>query len=583
MVVSHYIWQVLHHSRWWLYAQCFVGVIWAIDVSFRPYLVKQILDLLMVTTPAHVYHDITIPVLLYIAMSLIMVGIFRLYDYTTLMVSPAMKKYIAETLMEKLMNHAHTFYQIHFAGSLGNMVKDIMHGMPELTKRVIDRFISHGLAIIIATVTLWTVNIWFATALTVWIVIFCLISWYVSTQAHAMSERSAAKQSGLMGYIVDVIGTMMTVRLFSGKYQERHNLAHRIKKYSAAQSTRAWFFLYLFTFQGLSFVLYQAFCLWWLTACFKRGTITAGDFALVLTINSSIVDCLWYLVQGVEEYVELYGNITQGLSIILTPPSITDAPDASELVVTNGTIRFENVSFQYKSQDALFRGLSITIPAGQRVGLVGYSGSGKTTFVNLILRIFDTTDGTIFIDDHDIKKVTQESLRKAIGMIPQDPAFFNRSIIDNIRYGSPDATDEEVMEAAEKAYAHEFITKLPQGYKSMVGERGAKLSGGQRQRLAFARAMLKNARILILDEATSALDSATEHKIQTALKLLMEGKTVLAVAHRLSTIEAMDRILVFEKGTIVEDGSHQELIAKNGLYARLWQLQSGGMLQEKKT
>lgn len=582
MTVSFYIRQVLYNARWWLYAQSFVGVVWAIDLSFRPYLVKQILDILMATTPATVYHDIAVPVIVYIVMSLIMVGIFRLYDYTMLMVGPAMKKYIAETLMERLMNHAHAFYQVHFAGSLGNKVKDVMHGMPELTKKFIDRFIAHGLAILIATLTLWTVNIWFAAALTVWILIFCVISWYVSHIAHTMSEASASKQSGLMGYIVDVIGTMMTVRLFSGMRQERENLAQRIHKYTLAQRTREWFFLYLFTFQGLSFVLYQAFCLWWLAACFKRGTITAGDFALVLSINSSIVDCLWYLVQGVEECVELYGSVTQGVSTILTPYALIDAPNAQTLVVTQGSIKFDNVSFQYKSQEPLFNGLSVTIPGGQKVGLVGFSGSGKTTFINLILRIFDTTGGAIFIDDQNIQEVTQESLRKAIGIIPQDPAFFNRSIIENLRYGTS-ATDEEVTAAAEKSFAHEFIIRIPQGYNAMVGERGTKLSGGQRQRLAIARAMLKNAPILILDEATSALDTVTEQKIQNALKILMEGKTVLAVAHRLSTIEAMDRILVFDKGAIVEDGTHQELIARNGLYANLWNLQSGGRLQERKT
>jgi ATP-binding cassette subfamily B protein len=301
-----------------------------------------------------------------------------------------------------------------------------------------------------------------------------------------------------------------------------------------------------------------------------------------LSINSAIVDCLWYLVQGVEECVELYGSVTQGLQTILAPPSIVDLPNAMPLAVSNGVIRFENVVFQYKSQEPLFNGLSITITAGQKVGLVGFSGSGKTTFINLILRIYDLSSGAIYIDDQNIADVTQESLRAAIGIVPQDPAFFNRSVMDNIRYGKPTASDDEVIEAAKKAHAHEFVVRMPQGYNAMIGERGAKLSGGQRQRLAIARAMLKNAPILILDEATSALDTVTEQKIQDALKILMEGKTVLAIAHRLSTIEAMDRILVFEKGTIVEDGSHQELITRDGVYARLWAMQSGGMLQSKK-
>lgn len=582
MTVSGYIGQVLHQARWWLYAQIVVGVVWAFDISFRPYLIKTLLDALTVATPATVYHDIAVPVILYIIMSLIMVGMFRLYDYTIMMVSPSIKQYIAESLLNHLMRHSHAFYQTHFAGSLGNKVNHVMNGMADLVKKTIDRFIAHGLAIIIAIITLWTVNSWFATALTIWVLIFCTIAWLMSKKAHQLSEASAAKQSALIGYVVDVISAMMTVRLFTGVSLERANLKRKIDKYADAQRTRARFFLYLFTFQGFSFVIYQALCLWWLAYYFKMGKITAGDFALVLSINSAIVDCLWYLVQGVEECVELYGNVTQGLQTILTQPQIIDASDAMPLVVDHGTIQFDGVSFQYKSQDPLFTNLSVTISGGQKVGLVGFSGSGKTTFINLLLRIFDLSGGAIYIDDQDITHVTQDSLRNAIGMVPQDPIFFNRSIMENIRYGRPDATDEEVIAAAQKAHAHDFIMRMPQGYNVMIGERGSKLSGGQRQRLAIARAMLKNAPILVLDEATSALDTVTEQKIQDALKTLMEGKTVLAVAHRLSTIEAMDRILVFEKGMIVEDGTHQELIARNGVYARLWAMQSGGMLQEKK-
>jgi ATP-binding cassette, subfamily B, bacterial len=230
----------------------------------------------------------------------------------------------------------------------------------------------------------------------------------------------------------------------------------------------------------------------------------------------------------------------------------------------------------------LFSDLSITIEGGKKVGLVGFSGSGKTTFVNLILRIFDLTRGAIYIDDQDIKLVSQASLRHAIGIIPQDPAFFNRSVMENIRYGKETATDEEVIAAAQKAHAHEFILRMPQGYNTMVGERGTKLSGGQRQRLAFARAILKDAPLLILDEATSALDTITEQQIQDALAIVMQGKTVLAIAHRLSTLKAMDLILVFDKGNIVETGTHEELLAQGGLYAQLWNLQAGGKILDKK-
>jgi ATP-binding cassette subfamily B protein len=245
-------------------------------------------------------------------------------------------------------------------------------------------------------------------------------------------------------------------------------------------------------------------------------------------------------------------------------------------------IEFDQVCFNYQSSNALFVNQSIKIESGQKVGLVGFSGGGKTTFVNLILRLYDINSGRILIDGCDISKVTQDSLRSHIGMIPQDPSLFHRTLMDNIRYGDINATDEDAINAAKRAHAHDFIEKLPNGYDSLVGERGIKLSGGQRQRIAIARAMLKNAPILILDEATSALDSVTEHLIQASLWELMCSKTSLVIAHRLSTLLHMDRILVFDKGCIIEDGKHSELIAQNGVYKNLWDAQVGGFLGDGK-
>lgn len=250
---------------------------------------------------------------------------------------------------------------------------------------------------------------------------------------------------------------------------------------------------------------------------------------------------------------------------------------------TRGKIVFDRVKFHYKGTEPLFRDKSVEIAAGQKVGLVGYSGGGKTTFANLILRLYNVTGGAILIDGQDIREVTQDSLRENIAMIPQDTSLFHRSLTENIRYGRINATDDEVIEAAKKAHAHEFISRLPQGYDSLVGERGIKLSGGQRQRIAIARAILKNAPILILDEATSQLDSVTENLIQESLRELMQNKTAIVIAHRLSTLLYMDRILVFDKGRIVADGSHDELLARGRLYKNLWNAQVGGFLPDRKT
>ncbi|MGD8956838.1 MAG: ATP-binding cassette domain-containing protein, partial [Chromatiaceae bacterium] len=280
------------------------------------------------------------------------------------------------------------------------------------------------------------------------------------------------------------------------------------------------------------------------------------------------------------EFFEYIGNISDGVSIFIQPHEIVDRPGATDLNVTRGEIAFRDVSFTYQEGLQVFDHLTVTIEPGQQVGLVGFSGSGKSTFVNLILRLFEPQSGVIAIDDQDILAVTQDSLREHVSMIPQDPMLFHRSLMENIRYGRLDASDDDVIDAAKKAHAHEFILQTEKGYASLVGERGVKLSGGQRQRIAIARAILKDAPILILDEATSALDSVTEKKIQQGLDYLTQGKTVVVVAHRLSTISHLDRILVFDEGKIIEDGSHHDLLQRNGHYAHLWNMQAGGFLPE---
>jgi ATP-binding cassette subfamily B protein len=266
------------------------------------------------------------------------------------------------------------------------------------------------------------------------------------------------------------------------------------------------------------------------------------------------------------------------VELLKTPHGIEDALGAKLLSVTEGAIAFTDVDFYFHETRSVLEKFSLSIKPGEKVALVGPSGAGKTTITKLILRLYDVAGGTITIDDQDIARVTQESLRDAIAFVPQEPTLFHRSIMDNIRYGRREATSEEVVEAAKQAHCHEFITTLPQGYETFVGERGVKLSGGERQRVAIARALLKNAPILVLDEATSSLDSESESLIQDALKTLMKNKTVIVIAHRLSTVMSMDRIIVIDGGSIADQGTHAELLAKDGIYQKLWSIQAGGFL-----
>ncbi|HEX4243074.1 MAG TPA: ABC transporter ATP-binding protein [Steroidobacteraceae bacterium] len=312
--------------------------------------------------------------------------------------------------------------------------------------------------------------------------------------------------------------------------------------------------------------------------------IGAGDFVMITALTSSLLQTAYNLGQRIPEFYDQLGSARESIDTLIVPATIVDRPGAPELRVTRGAIRFEQVAFAYdalskdKAERArnVVKAFALTIPAGQRVGLVGPSGAGKTTLMGLLLRMHDVVEGAIRIDEQDIREVTQQSLRRSIALIPQDTTLFHRSLLENIRYGRPGATDEEVELAARRAHAHEFIVELDRGYHTLVGERGTKLSGGQRQRIAIARAILKDAPILLLDEATSALDSHSEHIIQAAMREAMAGKTVIAIAHRLSTVMDMDRLIVLDRGRIAADGSHEELLRQGGLYAELWQRQSGG-------
>jgi len=314
---------------------------------------------------------------------------------------------------------------------------------------------------------------------------------------------------------------------------------------------------------------------------YSNNFVTIGDFTFVISLSISILWNLWFLASQFVSFSEQVGLCKQALSIISQPHEIIDAQNAKPLVVSTGKIQFHDVTFHYGEGAHLFRNKNIVIEGGQKVGLVGFTGSGKSTFVNLILRLFEVESGEITIDSQNVNQVTQQSLREQIALIPQDISLFHRTLMENIRFGNTKATDEEIIEIARKAHCHEFISQLPKGYQSLVGERGIKLSGGQRQRIAIARAMLKNAPILILDEATSSLDAITEKYIHDALNLIMQNKTTIVIAHRLSTLSKMDRILVFDNGEIIEDGTHKELLEKAGHYAKMWEMQAGGFLPEK--
>ena len=579
---TQFILSILRPFKFLLLGLVMVSVAWAIHITLQPYLLKILIDKVTDLSVSLEVSQLSAPVFLYLLSSLWITIVWRFCDFLWLKFSSNFRSDVGYLLMQRMMNHSLNTVHDYFSGNLANKISDVMTDLTELIRIIILQFLAHILGFTIAIYSISYVSAKFSLLLGSWIVIYILVTLFFSIKGNKLSQFAAEVRSEIVGRIVDIFSNINVIHLFSGFSQESKNLRKHLNKRVIADQKRDWWFLFMFLFQGCSFIIYQGICLMFLVSGFKDGAITSGDFVFILSINITIIECLWPLSMELQKSAEYFGNVTQGLEIALSPHTILDIENASELKVDGGEIKFENVKFHYKGAEPLFNNKSITISPGEKVGLVGYSGGGKTTFANLILRLHDINDGKITIDGQDISLVTQESLRKNIAMIPQDPSLFCRSVFENIAYGKESATVEEVIFAAKKAHAHEFIEILENGYNSEIGEKGLKLSGGQRQRVAIARAILKNAPILIIDEATSQLDSVTEGYIQDSLWSLMQNKTAVVIAHRLSTLLHMDRILVFSKGEIVEDGKHTTLLSQKGLYKTLWDSQIGGFLPEEK-
>jgi ATP-binding cassette subfamily B protein len=419
--------------------------------------------------------------------------------------------------------------------------------------------------------------------LVIWVLAYVLFIRGFLKRVRGASGARAAARAMVTGQIVDTVTNMKTVKLFANaRHEDRvaldamETFRDRAIEYGLISS---WFRLVLMALAGLLPVMLVGGTVW----LWSKGDATAGEIAAAGAISFRLAQMTGWVSFSLMSIFGNLGEVEDGVKTLTPPYTLADAPDAAVMPRVAGEIRMEGVSFAYGRRKGGLDEVTLTVAAGEKIGVVGASGAGKTTLVSLLLRLYDTEKGRVLIDGIDVRSVTQESLRRQIGMVTQETAMFNRTARENILYGNPDATMEQVIAAAKQAEAHEFILGLKDfqgrtGYDAFLGERGVKLSGGQRQRIALARAFLKDAPILVLDEATSALDSEVEANIQTALSKVMLGKTVLAIAHRLSTIAEMDRIVVLDEGRIVEQGSHAELLAMNGLYARYWNRQSGGFI-----
>jgi ATP-binding cassette subfamily B protein len=482
-------------------------------------------------------------------------------------------------MLDYIGGHSHRFFAEHLSGDIASKVDDIRESATRIMQLFLSLFIPSFVAILIATSIYTHFHPLFGLVVFTWSFLHLSICIFFAKKCNLASDLHSESKSHLNGQVVDGFANMSTVRLFSATNWERRRLySFQQDEQKKHENVLGLIFKIRLLLGVICISMMGIVMLFLMVSQWQKGRISAADLGYIFYSGWGICVMAW--ISGIElpNLFKEIGKCRQALRPIQEPHEIVDHPDALPIRVVKGEIIFDHVTFFYHQKNNLFHNKDVVIKAGSKVGLVGFSGSGKTTFVNLMFRFFELESGQILIDGQDIATVTQASLHSQITMIPQDTSLFHRSLMENIRYGRLNATDEEVIEASKQAHCHEFICQLPEGYASLVGERGIKLSGGQRQRIAIARAILKNAPILILDEATSALDSITEAHIHESLQQLMTGRTTIVIAHRLSTLSDMDRILVFDQGRIVEDGTHEDLKTLGGHYAKLWAMQAGGFL-----
>lgn len=513
-------------------------------------------------------------ILYYFILSIITAVLYRLSEWLWLKFNSPFQRALGTRLINIVMNSSSLGLGRNLSGNVINRLNNVINGLPDLTRNlsiVAIRIFS----IVLSVLTIYSISYKFSILLVVWVSVFTLYSVFMLKRAHKLNYKAAKARSKVVGHMVDICNNLLNVQLCVSRDVEEKNVDAHLVQYVTLEQKKDLFFIKMFSFQALSFLLYQAIGFLLLVKGLHRGTVKAGDFALLTYTSISVLKALWIISGEIIKISDIMGRVVQGLDLVLPLAVIRNNLNANKLIVTKGRIVFVNVHFNHEEAEALFfENQSIIIEPGEKVGLVGYSGSGKTTFLNLILRIYDIKQGVIQIDDQNINHLSKDSLRQSICMIPQEPLLFHRSIIENIKYGNPDATNDQAIEVAKLVQAHDFIIHFAHGYGEIVGERGMKLSGGQRQLIVIARAILKKSPILIMDEATSQLDSITELKVQNAISIAMKNRTTLVAAHRLSTLRAMDRILVFDKGKIIEANNHQNLIKDTeSLYYKMWHAQ----------
>lgn len=579
-IFTHY-WQFVVSYKWsQITLLTTYGLGKVIDIIWIPLVFKSIIDTVSnpPADPASVLYTLLWSL---IAAYIVMNVMFRIGDYYMIKSQSKVLEDLTNYSLYKLQNHSYSFFTNTFSGSLIAKSKRFIHAFETLHDQFVYSLWFGGISLVSSTVVLLYYSPTLGLTFFLWLVSYIAMIAYLIKIQIPKSLQEAAADTRVTAHFSDVISNFFTIKMFGTRTREETSFK-KTAQYQEEKRRVAWmqhgFWNSLFQGININFftVIFIAVAIWlWL-----GGVISAGTIVLLQIYIINGFDVVWGISKNVVRVSTALTDANEMVEIFDRKVGVPDPVSPEKIAMPKGDIVFDKVHFVYEGKTKVFSGLNLHIRSGEKVALVGHSGAGKTTITKLLLRFRDIEDGSITIDGQNIAYVAQNDLRQKISYVPQEPLLFHRTIKENIAYGKPSASMKEVIAVAKKAHAHEFIEKLPKSYYTLVGERGVKLSGGERQRVAIARAMLKNAPIIMLDEATSSLDSVSEGKIQDALWKLIEGKTTIVIAHRLSTIQKMDRIIVFDQGRIKEEGTHQELLQQNGIYAQLWHSQVGGFISD---
>lgn len=572
--IFSYLWQSIRPYKWHLFLILQAPMVASCFVPVTQYATKILLDRL-VENQKFLFSDLTLPIALFVFGQIIAESSWGLSNWVNARSMVFIKAGLTNRVYSYVIDHSYQFFQNSYAG----MISAKIDNMQIITNKIFDNIklnIINRLTILASTLLLFSVvsNLFFVAILMFYVLFFPTV-YLLSKKLNSFSENYTYHRQKTSGLIVDSISNIFSVFMFSNQKIEKQSIKLSLDMVLFAEKKMLSYEFALQLFIGFLYLSISIGVLFLLIYLKQQGAITVGDFALVLGALFHMLEVSYSLVANVTEFVRDWGALKESFSLFNKEYETKDKLNAKQLHISKPSIQFRNVSFGYVEQDPVLSNLSLEVKAQEKIGLVGPSGAGKSTFVNLLLRYFEPSSGRILIDSQDIQSVTGESLRQNISVVPQDTILFHRSIKENIAYSKEQATEQEIILASKKAHIYDFICNLPEGFDTIVGERGVKLSGGQRQRIAIARAFLKDAPILILDEATSNLDSQSEQKIQESLESLIKGKTVIAIAHRLSTLKNMDRIIFLDQGRVAEEGTHKQLIKNvHGTYRKLWVLQN---------